>query len=81
MGKKVLFGSKTVFLGQKVHYYVVYIAYHTELNLQICNFVQQRRICCKNSKYAPDETFVASSALKERLTNSATLMLRVSDTH
>ena len=29
--KKCLFGSKTVFLGQEVHYYMVYIAYFTEL--------------------------------------------------
>ena len=27
-----IFGSKTVFLGQEVHYYMVYIAYYTELN-------------------------------------------------
>ena len=32
--KKVFFfGSKTVFLGQEVHYYKVYIAYFTVLNL------------------------------------------------
>ena len=31
------FGSKTVFLGQEVHYHMVYIAYHSELNLQISN--------------------------------------------
>ena len=33
--KKCIFGSKTVFLGQDVHYYMVYIAYFTELTLQI----------------------------------------------
>ena len=33
--KKCLFGSKTVFPGQEVHYYMVFIAYFTELNLQI----------------------------------------------
>ena len=32
--KKCLFGSKLVFLEQEVHYYLVYIAYFTELNLQ-----------------------------------------------
>ena len=42
--RKGLFGSKTVFLGKEVHYHVVYIAYQTELNLQICD-------------YAPDENF------------------------
>ena len=42
--KKVPFGSKTVFLGQEVHYYMVYIAYFTELILQICDYAQKRRI-------------------------------------
>ena len=55
--KKCLFGSKTVFLGQEVHYYMVYIAYFTELNLQICDYAQKRRICRENCKYAFDENF------------------------
>ena len=38
---KCLFGSKTVFLGQEVHFYMVYIAYFTELNLQICDYAQK----------------------------------------
>ena len=42
--KKCLSGSKTVFLGQEVHYYMVYIAYFTELILQICDYAQKRRI-------------------------------------
>ena len=42
--KKCLFGSKTVFLGQEVHYYMVYIAYFTELDLQICDYAQKRHI-------------------------------------
>ena len=33
--KKVPFWVKTVLLGQKVHYYMVYIAYFTELNSKI----------------------------------------------
>ena len=33
--KKVPFWVKTVLLGQKVHYYMVCIAYFTELNLKI----------------------------------------------
>ena len=45
--KKCLFGSKTVFLGQEVHYYMVYIAYFTELILQICDYAQKRRENCK----------------------------------
>ena len=39
-GKKCLLGSKTVFLGQEIHYYMVYIAYFTRLNWQICNCAQ-----------------------------------------
>ena len=33
--KKCFFGSKTVFHGQEVHYYMVYIVYFTELNSKI----------------------------------------------
>ena len=40
-----------------VHYYMVYITYYTELNLQIRNYAQKRRICCENSKYALYEFF------------------------
>ena len=36
--KKVLFGVKIVFLGQEVHYVMVYIAYYTEINVQICDY-------------------------------------------
>ena len=38
-----IFGSKTVFFGQEVHYYMVYIAYFAELILQICDYAQKRR--------------------------------------
>ena len=38
LSKKCLFGSKTVFLGQEVHYDMVYIAYFSELILQICDY-------------------------------------------
>ena len=48
LGKKVLFGTTTVFLGQEVHYYIVYIAYYTELNLQICNYAFVAKIVSKN---------------------------------
>ena len=33
-----------MFLGQEVNYYMVYIAYLTELDLQICNYAQKRHI-------------------------------------
>ena len=47
LGNKVPFGSNTVFLRQEVNYYMVYIAYYTELNLQICNYAKKQRICRK----------------------------------
>ena len=55
--KKCLFGSKTVFLGQEVQYYMLYIAYFTALNLQICNYAQKRRMSHENFKYVLDENF------------------------
>ena len=53
--KCCFFFGKTVSLGQEVHYYMVYIAYCTVLNLQICINSLKRRICGENSKYAFDE--------------------------
>ena len=55
--KKCFLGSKTVFLGQEVHYYIVYIAYFTELKLQMCDYAQKRHICREKCKYALDENF------------------------
>ena len=55
--KKVPFWVKTVLLGQEVHYYMVYIAYFTELNSKIWDYAQKRRICRENCKYALDERF------------------------
>ena len=46
-----------MFLGQEVHYCMVYIAYFTELNLKICDYAQKRRICPENFKYTPDKNF------------------------
>ena len=46
-----------MFLGQEVHYYMIYIAYFTELNLKICDYAQKQRICRENCKYALDENF------------------------
>ena len=52
-----------MFLGQEVHYYMVYIAHFTELNLQICDYTQKRHICRENCKYAPDERLPSSATL------------------
>ena len=40
-----------------MHYYMVYIAYFTELNLPICDYAQKRRICRENCNCALDERF------------------------
>ena len=70
-----IFGSKTVFLGQEVHYYMVYIAYFTELMLQISDYAQKRRSCRKNSNSnSMTNMFKAIFALAETLPSSATLM-------
>ena len=53
----LFFFVKTVFLRQEVHYYMVYFANYTELDLQICNYAQKRRICRKISICAADENF------------------------
>ena len=73
-----LFGTlwiNKVFHGQEVHYYyMVYIAYCTELKLQFWNYAQKRPICRKNIKYATDRNFCGPFALSERLPTSATLI-------
>jgi len=56
-----------------VHFYRVYIAYYTELNLQIYNYVQTNNKFVAKIAHAPDENFVAIFAFVERLPTSATL--------
>ena len=75
--KSAFFRSKTESLGQEVHCYVIHIAFNTELNLQICNFVQNRRFCRENSNYALDEKFYVFFALAERMPTSANLLGRI----
>ena len=48
---------------------MVQIAYFTELNLQICDYAQKRRICRENSKYALDENFHGYFCLQRKATN------------
>ena len=52
---------------------MVYIAFDTELKLQICNYAQKQHICRENSNYAPDENFTAIFAIDEKLPTSVTL--------
>ena len=71
--KKCLFGSKTVFLGQEVHYYMVYIAYFTVLILQICDYaeiVNTRLTKIFIAIFAPDERLPSSATLYRSLNNS-----------
>ena len=70
MQKKCLFGSKTVFLGQEVHYYMVYIAYFTALILQICD---HDAFDTKIVNTRLTKNFMAIFAPNERLPSSATL--------
>ena len=53
---------------------MVYIAYFTELKLQICNFAQKLRIV-EDCKYALDKNFHGHFCPDERLSSSATLKL------
>ena len=64
---------KTVPLWQEVHYYMVYIAYYTDLNLQICNYAFVAKIV--NTRLT--KVFMAIFAFDERLPTSATLMMYV----
>ena len=70
-----------MFLGQEMHYYIVFIAFYNELNWQICNYTQKRCICRENSNYAFDENFMAIFALAERLPTPATLGHRNNYSH
>ena len=62
-----------MFLGQEVHYYMVYIAYFTELNSKIWDYAQKRLACRENCKYALDERFHGHFAPAESLPSPATL--------
>ena len=64
-----------MFLGQEVHYYMVYIAYFTEQNLQICYYAQKQHIRCKIINTRLTKIFMAIFAPDERLPSSATLLV------
>ena len=69
LGNKVPFGSNPVFLRQEVNYYMVYIAYYTELNLQICIYTQKQPICRESSKYALDKKFYGHFCPRRKAAN------------
>ena len=62
-----------MFLGEEVHYYMVYIAYYTELNLQICNYAQKDAFVAKIVNMRLTKTFMVIFALAERPPTSDTL--------
>ena len=53
---------------------MVYIAYFTELNLQICDYAQKRRICREKWNMRLTKILMAIFAPDERLPSSATLV-------
>ena len=66
--KKVIFGSKTVFLGQEMHYYMIYIAYHTESNLQMLQLRAKDAFVAKKI-YALDEFFYGHFCPRQKAVN------------
>ena len=64
-----------MFLGQEVHYYVVYIAYFTELILQICNYAKNDAFDAKIVNTRLTKIIIAIFAPDERLPSSATLLI------
>ena len=48
---------------------MVYIACFTELNLQICDYAQKRRIYRENGNYTPDENFCGHFCLRRKASN------------
>ena len=52
---------------------MVYIAYYTDLSLQICNYAQKRRICRKIENTHLTKVLMAIFALAKWLPTSATL--------
>ena len=71
--KKCLFGSKTVSLGQEVHYYMVCIAYFTELILHISDYPLNDAFDAKIVHTRLTKIFIAIFAPDEWLSSSATL--------
>ena len=67
--KNAFLELKTVLLGLEVYYFMVYIAYYTELNLQICDYALKRRICRENSTYALDDNFPGRFCLRRKAAN------------
>ena len=53
---------------------MIHIAYFSELNLQVCNYAQKRRICHENCKYVLDERFHGHFSPAESLPSPTTLV-------
>ena len=44
-------------------------SYYAALNMQICNYAQNRCICCENSKYAADKIFYGHFCARRKAAN------------
>ena len=64
-----------MFLGQEVHNYIVYIAYFTELNLHICDYLHKNAFVVVIVNTHLTKIFMAIFAPDERLPTSATLVI------
>ena len=60
-------------LGQEVHYYMIYIAYFTELNLKICDYAQKDAFVAKIVNTRLTNGFMATFAPAKSLPSPATL--------
>ena len=70
----MLLWVKNSIFWQEVHYYMVYIAYYTELNLEIFNYAQNNAIVAKIVNTRLMKIRMAIFALAERLPTSFTLL-------
>ena len=73
--KKVPFWVKTVLLGQEVHYYMVYIAYFTELNSKFEITRKNDAFVAKIVNTRLTKGFMAIFAPAESLPSPATLCI------
>ena len=69
------FESKTVFLGQEMHFYMVHVACYTEIILKFAIMRKNDAFVAKIVNTRLTKIFMAIFAPDERLPSSATLLL------
>ena len=65
LGKIKCVFLKAMFLGQEVHYYMVYIAYCTESKLQFCNYAKKMTQLSQKEQIRAGNFFCGLFALAE----------------